>query len=167
MSLKCIESFNHPLSDAACLSCWFSMNVLCKHRHPDRLCCLCPLPQHLTLGPAHILADGSSPKGSAKLKWTSAPLSLSNQLVMLYIPDWWHFPDSNTNRNAIPNTGSSIFELNQDPRIPWPKQIIFTGKTVDSGMSGIALKFPHSKRRVSFYISPWLLLGTCSFWKQA
>lgn len=42
----------------------------------------------------------------------------------------------------MPNVASSIFELLEDSRILWPKQITFTGKAVDSGMSGIALKFP-------------------------
>jgi hypothetical protein len=34
-----------------------------------------------------------------------------------------------------------IFEFSQNPKILWPKQIVFTRKAVNSGMSEIALKF--------------------------
>lgn len=60
-----------------------------------------------------------------------------------------------------------IFEFTPKSRIFWPKQIIFTGKSNEFWHARDCFEVSPSKRRISFYISPWLLIGTCSFLKQA
>lgn len=61
-----------------------------------------------------------------------------------------------------------IFEFIQKSRVLWPKQIIFTGKAANSAWHAWdCFEVSPSKKRISFYTWPWLLPGTCSFWKQA
>lgn len=53
-----------------------------------------------------------------------------------------------------------LWTYRKKPSILWPKQIIFTGKAVNSGMSGIALKFLLLKERHPFIYHhgfPWVL----------